>query len=294
MPKNILVTGANGYLGGHVVKELKEAGHRLNLMNSHGEMISVLSFPPEAVEVVVHLGWYASVGNKHKEIQVECLQRTKSLIEIMYQFQPQFIFASSAAVYGNCQDVSCEETKTKIAPNCYYSEAKALAEREIHAKLKRHMMFRFGSMMGVGAEGGRTKTDLVVNAFAKDGWGKGEIEVWNPECWKPFIHVKDAAFFIRYAVEKRWRGVANCCQGNMAAIDIAMKVAAITNAKVKEVEVGGEKKSCRLNCWRLRRFMPRDYIMRTMPETIYEFKGYQEKPEDMSKPWGERSRLLRV
>lgn len=290
--KNILITGANGYLGGHVVNELKDAGHKLNLMNSHGEMLSVLTFPPEKVEVVVHLGWYAAVGNKHKEIQEECLNRTKALIQIMYRYQPHFIFASSAAVYGNNQDVSCDEIKTRPNPNCYYSQAKAVAEREIHAYIRRHMMFRFGSMMGLGIT--RTKTELVVNAFAKDGWSKKLIEVWNPECWKPFIHVKDAAYFIRYAVEKNWRGVANCAQGNMAAIDIALNVAGITGAEVKEVQVEGEKKSCRLNCWRLRKFMPRDYIMRTLPETVREFRDFKESDSDKNVPWEQRVKLLRI
>lgn len=293
MPKNILVTGANGYLGGHVVRELRDAGHKLNLMNSHGDMVSVLAFPPEAVQVVVHLGWYTSVGNKNKELQVECLHRTRALLEIMYKYQPYFVFASSASVYGNNQDVSCDEIKTKPKPNCYYSEAKAFAERDVHKMMKSHMMFRFGSMMGLGAVGGRTKTELVVNAFSKDGWLKKEIEVWNPECWKPFIHVKDAAWFIKYAIEKRWVGIGNCAQGNLAAIDIALKVAKITGATIKEVQTEGEKKSCRLNCYRLRRFMPRDYIMRTMPETVYEFKDFKESPEDVNQPWSKR-RLLRI
>src|ERR1700733_3231068 len=83
---NVLVTGANGYLGGWTQKLLTERGHTLYPFNSHEQALNyanpsmTLTDAVKVADVVIHLAWYSSAGDEHRETHHQCLSATNRLL----------------------------------------------------------------------------------------------------------------------------------------------------------------------------------------------------------------------
>jgi nucleoside-diphosphate-sugar epimerase len=204
---NVLLTGATGFLGAWVAHCLRERGHETCQLDSHGRpargcVWSVPRFLADA-DAVVHLAWFSQAGRAYPTVHRYCLERFKEVVrQASWAAPPEclHVFASTASVYGDRGDLVCQEG-FDLAPNCDYTRAKVEAEHHLRTWVPRnHCILRLGSLMGVGAPGGRTKTDVIVNAFASEGYQKRRIEVWNPDSYKPLLHVKDAAELVVRAV----------------------------------------------------------------------------------------------
>lgn len=283
---NITVTGANSYLGYCVINRLESQFHNINKFDSHGRMIGVLQFPFEKTQVVVHLAWRSHAGNSEREAQENCFNRTYMLIQAAQKIRPLIVFASSAAVYGNTGGEITESSK--LNPNCHYGHYKAMAEIEFGKSRLPVCSIRFGSLMGKGEL--RTKRDLIVNAFTFDGYEKRKVEVWNPDCYKPVLHVRDAATIIGMAIRNRWLGVVNACQGSFRAGEIGRVVAEMTQSELTEIQAptSGPKKSCILKCDHLIRLMNLHHEglkMKRVYDAVAELKGYKPTQEDEPRPW---------
>src|SRR4051812_20486437 len=125
---NILVTGANSYLGEWVVRLLLESGrHIIFPMDSHGRGVhlsklkgkehlaqSILAplnnpattFPPidyRLIDAVAHLGWYSKAGDGELRAQADSYQRTADLTYKLLDHRPdaRVVFSSTASVYGS-------------------------------------------------------------------------------------------------------------------------------------------------------------------------------------------------
>lgn len=301
----IYITGANGYLGGWLVKLLEEKEHHVIGTDSHGGIVHVHhDIPMKEVSIdkcdcVVLLAWYTSVGNRHEKLQDESVKRTIALVEYLAEKERtkklNIIFASSAAVYGNYDDDIVNE-KSPLLGTCAYSHAKVKAEKCIIKKLGKHnsTIFRFGSLMGLGLPGTRTKKELVVNAFAIDGYAGKKIRVWNHNDFKPVLHVRDAVELIISAVEAPplYRGIYNASMCSMRAIDIAHIASRITGANLDIVhQAGSIARSCNLDSSALSHLNPfchKGNHLRTVEQTIREFRDYVETPNDTNTPWEDR------
>ena len=152
---NILVTGGAGFIGSHVVKALLQRGHGVTVVDDlrHGLRENVLG--------TVKMLEFARTHGVHR-----------------------FIFASSAAVYGN-PDVSAlplRETQP-VAPISFYGYSKATAEgylqlyaREFHVA---YVALRFANVYGerknIDDEGGviNVFTRRVANELALPMYGDG-------------------------------------------------------------------------------------------------------------------------
>lgn len=289
----VLVTGANGYLGGCVVDALTRAGMCVKQEDSHGYnfpspptyRVAAPTSNVEWADVVVHLGWRARAGNTETEAQSDSLELTELLVDSMRHDQ-LLVFASSVSVYGNQDNKEFTETDP-VSPSCLYSKAKVAAEAYIRDGVDRYIIFRFGSLMGKGVT--RTKRELCVNAFAIDGYTKGRIEVWNPLAWKPVLHVRDAAALVCSSIVDRWEerkgsAVLNAAQGAYPASALAYTAARITGGKVVEIEDRTGPRSCRVRCDALRERLT-FWDMRNVQETIEEFKDYKDVPGDVQREW---------
>lgn len=293
----IYITGANSYLGGHLVPCLEERGHEVIGLDSHGGFVHISKSITSTdiciskCHAVVPLGWYSAVGNAHPELQEESYKKVAGLVEYIAseKLNIHIVFPSSAAVYGNQNYLVSEDSIT--LGECDYSRAKLKAEKVIRQKLPdQHTIFRFGSLMGLGAPGVRTKRELVVNAFAIDGYRKGKIEVWNHNDWKPVLHINDAAGLIMLAIERSnfLSGVFNACIGSIQAINIANVVSRITGAKVDIVKSNHSPRSCNMDASKLGAIVNGYSSFRKIEQTVKEFRDYVETPNDRNTPWTER------
>lgn len=271
---NVLITGGNGYLGGWLFKELDDAGHTVYSVGSQRIDTWFQAMDTmETVDCVVHLAWYSKAGEGAKDIHADCLERTRELaIRVKHRYSNcRIVFASTASVYGPCDGIPSEEHS--LNPNCDYTMGKVYGEYLLNEILgeSRVSILRFGSLMGRGRT--RDKTDLVVNAFASDAYALGEIECWSPGAFKPIIHVRDAAWVTRKAVEDRWSGIVNVVSQCPTAGAIARLVQLQTGCRVSHIERPGPDRSNQVSSRKLGELVRRRWV--EIPETVKEFRGYR-------------------
>ena len=141
----ILVTGGAGYIGSVLVNKLIEAGHQVNVLDdlSNGFQENIdknanfingsilddnkLNKALDGVEVVMHLAAKIRVEegqskpDLYKKVNIE---GTLNLLKMCSEKKiNKFVFASTAAVYGDPEDFPVNE-KSKVAPVNVYGETK--------------------------------------------------------------------------------------------------------------------------------------------------------------------------
>lgn len=214
----IVVTGGAGFIGSHVVDQLIKNNHQVaiidNLSTGKEEYVSsdaafykmsILEpeldavFRLEKPEVVIHQAAQISVQQSLQDpvhdLRVN-VEGTLRLLELSRRFGVRkFIYASSAAVYGNPQYLGIDEAHP-IRPMSFYGLSKYFSERYIclYAELHqlRYTILRYANVYGIRqdpkGEGG------VVSVFV-DKLLKGEKPVifGDGEQTRDFVYVEDVA-----------------------------------------------------------------------------------------------------
>lgn len=168
----ILITGGAGFIGRHLVKSLSN-NHEIviydNLSNStkpnfegiefvKGDILDYETLVESSKEfdAVIHLAAKIdveeSVINPNETMNVN-VNGTENVLKCCIQNKiKKIIFASSAAVYGEQDDIITEETKTN--PLSPYGESKLLAEEKIKKYCNEHeldaIIFRIFNVYGKG------------------------------------------------------------------------------------------------------------------------------------------------
>jgi nucleoside-diphosphate-sugar epimerase len=225
----ILVTGGAGYVGSTVARELLARGHRVVVADSllfGGEaLLDLLSnpdfsfhkvdicvpadlkvlFSAERIDAVVHLA--AIVGDPACKAQPELATRTnwdgaRSLLEISDRHGVgHFLFASTCSNYGRMEADAILEEDAPLRPVSLYAELKVRFEELILTRSVAldFTILRFATVYGLSL---RPRFDLTVNEFARDALLKGELEVFGPEFWRPYCHVRDISNAVAMVLEQ--------------------------------------------------------------------------------------------
>jgi oxidoreductase len=143
-----LVTGATGFIGGHVVDRLIEAGHRVRAHVLEpdaaerlearavevrlGDLILDEDLAPllEGVDVVVHCAGIAARGARREDIWRVNVEGTRRLVAACASAGlSRFVYLSSVAVYGHALPPAREDAPQD--PVNVYGESKCAAEEAI-------------------------------------------------------------------------------------------------------------------------------------------------------------------
>ena len=181
----ILVTGGAGFIGSHVVKKLFEKRYNVividNLSNSREQILAqYCDSPPDnkvmfykvdindknAIEHIfnhkrivscIHLSAKISVSdsisNPEQTMNIN-VRGTQNILEICSERNVEnFVFASSAAVYGDCKTLPVSEDSS-LKPLSPYGASKAAAERLVSSynnlKIRNAISLRFFNVYGIG------------------------------------------------------------------------------------------------------------------------------------------------
>lgn len=215
---NILITGCDGYVGGHLAKTISKNGN-----NIYGTYLFSEEFIPENVipikcdirksaevrnsvrisqpDIVYHFAAQASAGLSHK-IPIETYKTnvigTINLLDILFKDFPlsKFIYISSSEVYGNTGEKSVDE-KFKINPLNPYGASKASAEIAVKQYFNSYksdvIIIRPFPQLGAGQN-----RRFVIPSFAYqiieaiNDNRKVKIKVGNLKTVRSFIHIDDA------------------------------------------------------------------------------------------------------
>lgn len=252
--KHVLVTGGCGYKGSVLVPKLLAAGYKVrvvdnqwfgNYLEPHENLlvqqvdirdIEYMAF--KRLDAVIHLAGIANdpCGELDAKLTWEVnVYATMKLAEVVKRFKPQFIFASSASVYGLKDNKPVVETDS-MAPVSDYNKTKQAAERVLlsYASEMPIQIVRPATVCGLSP---RMRLDTMVNMLTSQAVTKGAITAHCGEhggsLMRPNIHIQDVTDLYIWMLEHpELTGCYNAGFENISAMDTATMIAEEVEAKI--------------------------------------------------------------
>ncbi len=233
----VLIVGGAGYIGGALTDILLKSGkHDIRVYDAllfeeeyQKDVPFVYGDIRNKEHLKEHLKWAdavvwlaALVGDGacaiNPEISTELNQdMVKWLSE---NYDGRIVFMSTCSVYGEHDGILDETSPTN--PLSVYAVTKLAAEA--YLKDKNAIIFRLGTIFGLGDKFARIRLDLVLNTLTTRAVVDGQFKVFGGEQWRPLLHVRDAAQAVADNLETSHTGIYNLHQENVKIIDLAHQV----------------------------------------------------------------------
>ncbi len=233
---NVLVVGGAGYVGGAVTDLLAESGHQVRIYDALlyeeafrkpgefvcGDVRDIDTLRPHLdwADAVVWLA--ALVGDPacalNPDVTVEINE--ESVRQLSENFDGRIVFMSTCSIYG-AQDKELDE-ESPANPLSVYATTKLRAEE--HLQDKNAIIFRLGTLFGVGDIFSRIRLDLVVNILTVLAHRFNKVTVFGGDQFRPLLHVRDAAHAIVDHLATNHRGVFNLHKQNVRILDLAYQI----------------------------------------------------------------------
>jgi nucleoside-diphosphate-sugar epimerase len=152
------------------------------------------------------------------EITIEINQKMVQWLADNYS--GRIVFMSTCSVYGAQDAVLDENSPTN--PLSVYAVTKLGAES--YLSTKNAIIFRLGTLFGVGDQFSRIRLDLVVNTLTVRAYLQGKISVFGGEQFRPLLHVIDAAQAAVDHVQSDFQGIFNLHSKNICIVDLAYQI----------------------------------------------------------------------
>ena len=258
--RDILLTGTTGFIGSELLPLLENQGYRVftleryvtgrmgrmrnpsdNLWFADLKDVWSLTKVIQKIQpdIVIHLGAITSVEYSYRHPQ-EVLETnflgTVNLAELCRRYVPnfqQFIFASTAEVYGVCEELNKDETLTDLYPNSPYSVSKYASEKYLQYLHKAYNLpitiFRM-----FNSYGRKRDNFFVVEKTIDQMLHEETCYLGDPEPVRDFLYYPDQLNAYLAALENPYaKGETfNVCSGIGVSIqELADQIAELTSFK---------------------------------------------------------------
>jgi nucleoside-diphosphate-sugar epimerase len=239
----LLVTGGCGYVGTKLTEALlartphdvtvldvmwfgnRLAAHpRLTVQSMDVRQIDEIDLAP--YDTIFHLANIANDPsvelNPYASWEVNVLAGMRLIDRAARQGVRQFIYASSASVYGLKSEPKVTED-LELFPLSEYNKTKMVAERVVQSYADQMIttIIRPATVCGWSP---RMRLDVVVNMLTMQALTRGSVTVLGGDQTRPNIHIDDLVDLYLFAFEKRLAGVFNAGFENLKVMDIARLV----------------------------------------------------------------------
>jgi nucleoside-diphosphate-sugar epimerase len=218
----VLLTGATGFIGSHVARELLRRGHEVHAtvrpasdrrrirdieprLRIHEGALDLVPLEPD---VAVHLAWYAVPG-KYLEApeNLECLAASRRLLAAL---RGRAVFAGTCFEFDTRLGTLREDSPT--LPTTLYARCKDELRREVVAR-PNSAWVRFFYQYGPWEDERRLVPSVIRSVL------RGEPAKVSPgEQRRDFLHVEDVASAVCAVAESRLEGAVNIGSGRAPAV----------------------------------------------------------------------------
>ena len=240
----VLIVGGAGYVGGGIVDLLSkenevtvydsliyENSYRKNVdfifgdVRDYKKINNILQQHDAVIWLAALVGDGACAINPTLTHEINS-ETVKNLVK---NFKGKIVFLSTCSVYG-AQDGVLDEN-SEVNPLSEYASSKLVAEKYLADSDS--IIFRLGTLFGVGDQFSRIRLDLVVNILTTKAYMDKKMSVFGGEQWRPLLHVKDVANVIDHTLNTQTNGIFNLHYKNFKIIEIANEI----KNKISEVEI---------------------------------------------------------
>jgi nucleoside-diphosphate-sugar epimerase len=240
----VLIVGGAGYVGGGIVDLLSkenevtvydsliyENSYRKNVDFIFGDIrdYKKINNILDQYDAVIWLA--ALVGDGACAINPALTHEINSetVKNLAKNFKGKIVFLSTCSVYGAQEGILNESSE--VNPLSEYASSKLIAEKYLADSDS--IIFRLGTLFGIGDKFSRIRLDLVVNILTTKAYIDKKMSVFGGEQWRPLLHVKDVANAIAHTLDAQTNGVFNLHYKNFKIIEIANEI----KNKISDVEI---------------------------------------------------------
>jgi nucleoside-diphosphate-sugar epimerase len=240
----VLIVGGAGYVGGGIVDLLSkenevtvydsliyENSYRKNVDFIFGDIrdYKKINNILDQYDAVIWLA--ALVGDGACAINPSLTHEINSetVKNLAKNFKGKIVFLSTCSVYGAQEGILDESSE--VNPLSEYASSKLIAEKYLADSDS--IIFRLGTLFGIGDKFSRIRLDLVVNILTTKAYIDKKMSVFGGEQWRPLLHVKDVANAIAHTLDTQTNGVFNLHYKNFKIIEIANEI----KNKISDVEI---------------------------------------------------------
>ena len=276
MAKKILVNGAGGFIGGHLVKRLKAEGfwvravdlkeHEYTVLPADEFILGDLRDPAlvrrvvegidEVYQLAADMGGAGYIFTGEHDAEVMHNSATINLNTLEFGAQAgvkRFFYSSSACIYPEYnqrdpQNPKCsEESAYPAAPDSEYGWEKLFSER-LYLAYQRNRgievrVARFHNIFGPQGTwcGGREKAPAALCRKVAEAPDGGEIEIWGDGLQtRSFLYVDECTEAVRRLMDSDFVGPVNIGSEEMVTINqLAEMAMAIAGKRVSIRHIAG-------------------------------------------------------
>ena len=225
-----LVTGAGGFVGSHLVRELRQAGWRVLTADRRGDVDlsgDLLQIPLRdvRVDVVFHLAGFANPSASISDPAETWAGNAKATARVARDVRARrIVVASTGQVYGPRSDRPSESAP--VSPRTPYAASKLCGEALALASGKEVVILRPYNHTGPGQSDAYVCPWIARQiARAEAGRGPRVVEVGAVEPRRDFFDVRDMARAYRLAAEKARAGeIYNVATGRPVRIGDVLRL----------------------------------------------------------------------
>lgn len=246
----ILIVGGAGYIGGYMTDILRSATNVTvydNLMyetrylkdvdfirgdcRDFKKLKSIINYFDVVIWLAAVVGDGACAANPFIAKDVN----ENTVRWLSENFKGKIIFTSTCSVYGANNQLIDEETGPN--PLSVYAETKLAAEKWIQSNSDNFVIFRLGTLFGMGDDHSRIRLDLVVNILTLKAIQKKPLTVFGGNQWRPLLHVRDVTGAVLHVLEHDIKGLYNLSQCNLTIKDIALEIQSLIPCTIEYSDI---------------------------------------------------------
>ena len=260
--KKVLITGGGGYIGSMLSTELVHLGHDVTVIdqlkydkssldhlyfnenfkfiNKDTRSLKVLKQYIKQNEIIIPLAALVGAPLCKKNKKEAISTNYKAIKDILKYLKPKnkLIYLTTNSGYGIGEKNKYCNEDSPLNPISLYGQTKCNAEMEV-MKFKNTVSFRLATVFGASY---RMRSDLLVNNFVQRAVNDGNIDVFEPNFRRNFIHIKDVVRGIVFAIKNFNRLRTNVynlglSSANITKIDLVKKIKKqIKTLKIKVIK----------------------------------------------------------